>query len=126
MTIDEQINSAIGAHGLWKGRLRAAINSGNSDLSVSVVRDDHQCAFGKWLNGADIDAGMKSSKHYGACVELHRRFHGAAADVLALAIAGKKEAASHALGRDQAFGKLSAELIRTLMECLAGFSAHAR
>jgi len=47
--VKEQIQSAIGAHGLWKGRLKDAIQWKTGDLSVAVVRDDRACGFGKWL-----------------------------------------------------------------------------
>jgi hypothetical protein len=39
----EQIRAAIGAHGTWKARLRSAIDSGQSTLSVGVTRLDDRC-----------------------------------------------------------------------------------
>ncbi|HYL76744.1 MAG TPA: CZB domain-containing protein [Bryobacteraceae bacterium] len=115
MNLHEQITSAIGAHGLWKGRIRGAIENGACDVPVNVARDDHQCAFGKWLHGANLDPAARKSKHYGVCAELHRRFHVAAADALALALAGKKHEASRALAADQAFAKVSGELTRAML-----------
>jgi hypothetical protein len=44
------------------------------------------------------------------------KFHGAAASVLQLALAGKKQDAMKAIGADSQFGKLSSELTRALME----------
>jgi len=49
MSLKEQIQSAIGAHGHWKGRPKDAIQRETGDLSVAVVRDDRACGFGKWL-----------------------------------------------------------------------------
>ena len=35
--IVEEVNNAIGAHGLWKMRLRTAINSGRCDITAQVA-----------------------------------------------------------------------------------------
>lgn len=115
VTIKDQITAAIGAHGLWKGRLRAAIDKGKSDFPVDAVRDDRQCSFGKWLFGPELDAQDKKSTHYKICVDLHRRFHLAAAGVMALALAGKKLEAAQALDGNHDFKKLSTELTRVLI-----------
>ncbi|HEX5228396.1 MAG TPA: CZB domain-containing protein [Bryobacteraceae bacterium] len=114
-TVKDQIEAAIGAHGLWKGRLRAAIDNGRSDMPVATVRDDHQCSFGRWLFGQELDNQEKKSRHYKICVDLHRRFHLAAADVMALALAGKKQEAAQALEGNRDFKALSTELTRALM-----------
>ena len=113
MDLKDQIKAAIGSHGLWKGRLRSAIDTGKSDVSVADARSDRNCAFGKWLQGLSSEAAncpdCKSTK------ELHAKFHQAAADVLSLAITGKKQEAVKAIGVDSQFYKLSAELTRALM-----------
>ena len=113
--IDDQIKAAVGAHSLWKGRLRAAIDDGKTDLTVGGVRDDHQCTFGKWLHGPDLEAAAKQSKHYRECVELHRSFHQAAAAILALALAGKKQEAHTALEPGHDFDKISLNLTKAMM-----------
>jgi hypothetical protein len=113
MSLQQEIQSAIGAHGLWKGRLKDAIQRKPSDLSVAVVRDDHACAFGKWLQSAD--AVTKKSKSYQKCGDLHRRFHLATADVLGLALAGKSAEASQAIAPGSQFFKASIELTQAMM-----------
>lgn len=115
MSLEQQITAAVGAHGLWKGRLRAAVDSGKCDIAVNVARDDNQCNFGKWLHGPEIDAAAKQSKGYGTCVELHRRFHYAAAEILSLALEGRKQEAAAALGGEREFSKVSADLTRAMM-----------
>jgi Chemoreceptor zinc-binding domain len=115
VNLSEQIKFAIGAHGLWKSRLRDAVNSGKSDTTPIQVRDDHQCNFGKWLFSPEIPAAAKQSAHYRTCVDLHHRFHGSAADVLTLALAGKKEPAEKALDDHSEFARLSVELVAALM-----------
>ena len=115
MNLQPQIDAAIGAHGLWKSRLRAAATTGTSEFSPNQIRDDHRCAFGSWLFGAEIAPEIKRSKHYQACVELHRQFHNSAAEVLALALAGKKREADAAMGDGSVFKRLSNELTRAMM-----------
>jgi len=113
MTLNDQINAAIGAHGLWKGRLKDAIRTGRSDVPVHAVSVDNQCAFGKWLQS--FDAEGRKSPNYKTCYELHRRFHVAAGDVLALALAGKRQEAERALADNSAFVNTSRDLIRAMM-----------
>jgi len=113
-TLQDQISAAIGAHGLWKRRLRQAIDTGKTDMSVEVVKNDQQCAFGKWLYGPELPAAEKSSAHYKKCADLHRRFHASAAAVMSLALAGKKQEARDALEDNHDFAKISSELTRAL------------
>src|SRR5208282_2704036 len=98
LNIHQQIVKAIGAHGMWKTRLQKAIEQAVSDVSVTVVRQDNQCEFGKWLYGPDLSDDTKRSPHYEQCRRLHRDFHLAASKVLTLALANKKGEATHAMG----------------------------
>ena len=110
MSMQDEIRAAIGAHGLWKGRLNAAIQSGTSEVAPSVVQQDNQCAFGKWLHGPTLDPGTKNSREYAECKELHRKFHLAASSALSLALAGKKQEATRATERGSDFAEISANL----------------
>ena len=47
-----EINNAIGAHGVWKLKLRTAIATGASDIEPKTVRCDDKCALGQWLYGS--------------------------------------------------------------------------
>jgi methyl-accepting chemotaxis protein len=115
VTFEEQITAAIGAHGSWKGKLRSAIDSGTYELSSSVIRDDHRCNFGKWLHDPNLSPAARTSKYFGNCVELHRRFHAAAADVVSLVEAGDRQNATKAMNTQGAFGKISSELTAEMM-----------
>jgi methyl-accepting chemotaxis protein len=101
MQLDEQIRSAIAAHGMWKSRLRTAIDTGKADVTVEQARSDHQCAFGKWIYAVDMQ--LQSSAEYRRCRELHQRFHAEAAGVLQLALAGKKQDAVAAMAPGSRF-----------------------
>jgi methyl-accepting chemotaxis protein len=113
--LKQQINAAVGAHGMWKAKLRTAIESGHCDVSVAAIRDDHRCTFGSWLHGEARKAGMKNRAQYQTCVDLHKRFHGAAADVVSLALAGKKNEAQTAASAGGEFGRASAELTTAML-----------
>lgn len=115
MTLDEQLTAAIGAHGLWKGKLRTAVDSGTYELRADVIRDDRRCNFGKWLHGTSLDSPTRASTHYHTCVELHRNFHEAAANVVSLVEAGDKSNASRALGADGQFARISGDLTAAMM-----------
>ena len=114
MTLQEEIKSAVGSHAIWKARLNSAIDTRSSQFAPATVRRDDQCEFGKWLETAN--AAVRASAEYSKCKELHHRFHGEAAKVLDLALAGKKEAARQAVGADGAFVKISSSLTMAMME----------
>jgi chemoreceptor zinc-binding protein len=114
-SLDSQITLAISAHAKWKSRLKTAIASGNCDIDVATAARDNVCDFGRWLH-TGVSLAQKQAPQYAACVELHARFHRAAAEVLKLAIAGKKEDATRLLTAvDGDFSKSSVALTHEMM-----------
>src|ERR1035438_7643070 len=77
---------------MWKSRLRAAIDAGRSDVTPEQVEPDNLCAFGKWLHG--LPSSDRNSEHFKKVQPLHAAFHKEAANVLRLALSGKKPEAS--------------------------------
>jgi hypothetical protein len=116
MTTHQQIVKAIGTHGMWKARLQKAVDQGVSDVSATVVRQDNQCDFGKWLYSPDLAAEAKHSPHYEKCRVFHGQFHLAAAKVLTLALANKKGEATRAMGPGGEFATCSATLTKAMMD----------
>ena len=112
--LNEEIDKAIGAHGMWKQRLNQAIQNGSSEWSVSGVRPDDVCAFGKWLHG--LPPSVKNTPSWKTIREMHAAFHVEAARVLGLALDGKKSEAVAALSMGSAFGDLSAKLTSAMMK----------
>ena len=54
MSLQEEIAKALGAHGVWKMRLKTAIDTGKADAQAADVAKDNVCAFGQWLYGASL------------------------------------------------------------------------
>ncbi len=104
-----QVQKALVAHGAWKVRLAQAIDSGNSDFSPAVVRQDNQCELGKWLYGG-IEAPLKGESHYESVRKLHGQFHVAAAAVLESALAGRSAEARAAMEPGSDFARASTHL----------------
>lgn len=113
MSIKEEIDNAIAAHGQWKHKLRKAIDTGESESTPERVKQDNNCAFGKWLH-VRIDASAKASAHYPKAVSLHAEFHKIAGHVLDLALKGEKDQASSLISLGSEFSKLSAQLTKEL------------
>ena len=111
MDLKTEITKAIAAHGMWKTRLRSAIDTGKSDFKVSVVQTDDQCDFGKWLKALPATTPHKQSVS-----KLHATFHTAAAGVLQLAVSGKRAEAEAAMGAASTFSEASSALTREMME----------
>ena len=113
MPLEEEIMNAVGAHGVWKMRLKSAIESGKSQFQVATVQKDNQCDFGKWLHS--LQATAQTSEHYKKVRQLHSEFHREAAHVLDLALNGKKADAEKSVTAGGAFFRLSSELTAGLM-----------
>ena len=110
MASTKEIDKAIGAHGMWKTRLKTAISSGKIDMPVATIRADDQCDFGKWLNGPAIGPALKGSPGFAEVRKLHAEFHQQAARVAVLASEGKKAEAEQAVALTGPFSGASARL----------------
>ncbi len=108
------LDHAIAAHAKWKFRLREAIKTGQSEWTVEKVRPDDLCEFGKWLNSLPMNDRMMNE--WGEVKTLHARFHVAAADVLALALAGRKSEADTAMAPGGTFADVSTKLVRIITD----------
>ncbi len=115
MSLAEEISKAIGAHGMWKQRLRSAIDSGKSEFTPDAVAKDNACDFGQWLYGSSLSAADKASAEYKSVKDLHAQFHQCASSVLSCAIAGKKADAESMMGNSGKFTTTSGELTRAMM-----------
>lgn len=86
-----EINKAIGAHGVWKVRLREAIETGKSDHSPEKVGADCECEFGKWFYS--IPLADRPAEFWNPIRLVHARFHAEAGRILKLALDGKRDEA---------------------------------
>lgn len=113
MTLTEALDRAIAAHAKWKYRLMEAIDTGKSEWRVSDVRTDSSCEFGKWLVALPLSARL--SEHSKKVRALHTEFHGLAADVLELALAGRKSEATAAMALRSRFAEVSSSLTMAVL-----------
>jgi hypothetical protein len=113
MSLSDEIEEAVGAHGLWKGRLHTAIETGSCKFTVASVVQDSQCAFGKFLY-SNADPAIRNSPHWRTCLDLHSKLHQSGARVLQLALTGNKEAAKKEMDSQSEFFRLSltAEMLK--------------
>jgi methyl-accepting chemotaxis protein len=117
MSIIDEIKKAVGAHGMWKARLRTAIDSGKSDIDVTKAGRDDQCEFGKWLYGPTL-AQSHDCGDYRDVKDLHAKFHAAAAKTLELALSGRKAEAEKMVGSGE-FATCSAQLTAAMMRWMS-------
>ena len=116
MSFKDEITKGIGAHGLWKARLHAAIDSGKVDDNIADVHRDNVCSFGQWLYGASIPAEVRGSSNYAQVRNLHADFHQCAGKVLMLTKNGKKNEAEAMMGTSGEFTRISGDLTHAMME----------
>lgn len=110
-TIDE-IQNALRAHGMWKLRLKTAVNTCKSDVDPENAACDNLCEFGKWLHGDTIPADLQGTLPHQVIIRLHAEFHQLAGSVLKESLAGNSEQAKALL--DGAFADKSETLARAL------------
>lgn len=115
MGLKEEIDKAIGAHGMWKARLRTSIETGKTEVPVSTIIMDNQCEFGKWLHGTTITSVEKASADYKQVKDLHATFHKLAAKVAEMATTGKKIEAEIMMSQGGEYAKTTSALTTAMM-----------
>jgi methyl-accepting chemotaxis protein len=115
MSTHNEIDKAISAHGMWKQKLRQAIDTGECESTPERVKCDNNCSFGKWLYER-IDPQVKNMPQYHDVVALHAKFHKEAGAILALALEGHKNEAKQCLALGSEFSKVSANLTKKMHE----------
>ena len=118
----EEIKQAVGAHVMWKSRIKQAIATGKCDIPVSTICTDNQCAFGKWLYGPTLTAQDKVSSQYKTVQDLHAAFHKIAARVVEMSIAGKKAEAEEKMAMNGEFGQASLKLTSAMTQWMKTFT----
>lgn len=114
MSLQDEITKAIGAHGIWKMRLRSAIDTGKADANAADVAKDNACAFGQWLYGSAIPASTRASADYASVRKLHADFHQCAAKVIECVGHGDKAGADALMAAD--YAKVSGDLTSAMMK----------
>jgi len=109
----KEISDYIGQHAAWKTRLHKALEDGGADLDAAAIDVDNQCAFGKWLIG--VGASLAGDEHFRQARACHKEFHHAAAEIVRLIQAGKKDEAAASLAMKGDFFKTSADLTLAMM-----------
>lgn len=112
---NSQINESVEAHVAWRIRLQEAIEKGTSEFSVENLKVSNLCDFGKWLY-LEVDPSLQKSEQYQKVRDLHQSFHLAAANVLSLALSGKKNEATNAMEEGSEYVRLSTELINAMKQ----------
>ncbi len=115
MSVHDEIDKAIAAHGQWKVKLRNAIDTGTCESTPDKVKMDDNCSFGKWLNHR-IDNSYKNTSLYKEVIDLHANFHKEAGTILELALNGNKDEANELMKIGGKFTSYSGQLTRKMKE----------
>lgn len=113
MSLSNEITDAIGAHGIWKMRLRTAVQMDDRSLDVAQICRDDACRFGQWLGA--LPAETRQQPQVREVALLHRAFHKAAGDVASLITAGQHDEAEASM-QSGAFSDISGKLSLSLMQ----------
>jgi len=113
MALKDEIQRAVGAHGMWKQRLIKAVAEAQNDAASAKASLGNDCDFGKWLHG--LPPTEKSSEHWKKVQALHEEFHVEAARILELAVTGRSVEASAGMAPGGKFAVLSAQMTTAMM-----------
>jgi hypothetical protein len=114
-TLQEQIQKAISAHGIFKFRLAHMVEAESGEILPPTASADYHCPVGLWLNETLSDQ-VRASERCRTVVELHARFHHAAGEVAALSVARRRTEALEAMEPTSTFKKASDQLVRAMEE----------
>ena len=114
MSLQDEITKVIGAYGIWKMRLRTAIDSGKADADAAEVAKDNACPFGQRMYGSTVPAAARASADYTAVRKLHADFHRCAAKVIECVGHGDKAKANALMAGD--YAKISGDLTSAMMK----------
>jgi hypothetical protein len=111
--ITQNIDKAIASHGMWKMRLKNAIQTQTSEFDVAKVRVPNNCEFGKWL---DKDR-MVLSRYpaFNQIVQLHKDLHIETATIMQMALSGKAVEATAKIAVGSSFSSISSKLTIAMM-----------
>jgi hypothetical protein len=112
----QQIRAAVTSHELWRTHLVSAVLTGRAHQSLKEARRDDLCDFGRWLARL---GELPEVPQVEPVRELHARFHLEAAEVLELALMGKRSEATLALGAGTRFDEASLRLSAALRDWAA-------
>ena len=115
-SLSEVLQAARDAHNAWGARLREAIDSGSSAMSVEQAGGDENCAFGKWLY-APGEFRTTQPERWQQIHDLHEQFHRNAAEVLKLAITGQQTQAAARI-KEPDFVNVQRQLIDALQTAI--------
>ena len=107
----QQLRGALTAHELWRAHLVNAVLTGRSTMAAAEARAEDRCEFGRWLRRIGDLPEVPQVEPVRA---LHAIFHEEAAEVLTLALAGRRAEATRAIGPGSAFDGASARLTAAL------------
>jgi hypothetical protein len=110
----DKITKFIAAHAKWKHQLKTAIDTAQSNQTADDVAHEDRCEFGLWL--LSLPKEDQNTAQWQKVRSLHADFHKAAADVLAMALAGKKDDANAEMAFGGNFAKVSANLTVAMTE----------
>ena len=114
MGLKDEITAALSAHAQWKKRLQDAIEKGQSEFKVDIVKKDNDCQFGKWLHG--LPSVKTSNPEFQNIISLHADFHKVASEILDLAIKGNKTEAQKRLEFGGSYSNISGKLVVALRQ----------
>ncbi len=103
--------AAIDAHVQWKMKLRGYVSNPDKSLKADIVGVDNKCALGQWIYGEGRK--FQDLSEYAQLKEEHAQFHKCAAEVIALADAGKKEQANEVVNHG-AYAKISNSVVQRI------------
>ncbi|MBS1825533.1 MAG: CZB domain-containing protein [Acidobacteria bacterium] len=105
------LTEVIISHAHWRQRF-AEYLEGQGQMDLALVEADNQCEYGRWLYGEGQRYG--DLPEFAGVVEMHRRFHAVAGQVMRLAPTLPPGKALDLIRLNSAFANASTEFVTAL------------
>ena len=110
-------DDAIKANSAWKLKLSTYLRNPDGSIKSADIRPDNRCTLGQWIQSVDATYGHMAD--FVTLKDMHKKFHGAAAEVILNADSGHNVTEDIGLGATSDFGVASQAVVRSLMRLKA-------
>jgi hypothetical protein len=112
-SLEEQIQKAISAHGVYKFKLAHMVEAETGDIKPPTAAADNLCPVGQWLYEG-LPPSERTGERYRTVVDLHARFHRSAGEVAALSLSRRRTEALEAMELTSSFKRISDQLVAAM------------
>lgn len=108
------VDDAVKSHATWKRKLATYLEKPDRSINHSELGQDNKCELGQWLHSCKDK--YKDVPEFVDLLNVHRKFHICAAEIVRKADSGVTVSEEVALGSSSKFSETSMSVVSLLMK----------